>query len=148
MQTPRRPVWSTRLTTPVVTRIPVDRQPLALMVIKAVHTAVFFSVAGAIVMVVWDGLRQRPRRLTAAAVGTAVIESAVFASNNLVCPLTPLAEELGAGSGSVTDIYLPGWLSRRIPIISVSALALGVALNLRAWRRRVELVRAADGRDG
>ena len=119
-----------------------------LTAIKTIHTVAFFSVAGAIAMVVWDGVRQRPRRLTAAAVGVAVVESAVFASNNLVCPLTPLAEELGAASGSVTDIYLPGWLSRRIPIISVSALALGVALNLRAWRRRGELVRAADGRDG
>jgi hypothetical protein len=130
------------LTGPLATRIPVDRRPVALTVIKAVHTAVFFSVAGAIVMVVWDGLRQRPRRLTAGAVGVAVIESVVFASNNLVCPLTPLAEELGAERGSVTDIYLPGWLSRRIPIISVSALALGIALNLRAWRQRGELGRA------
>lgn len=142
MQTPRRPVWSTWLTTPVATRIPADRRPVALTAIKTIHTVVFFSVAGAIAMVVWDGVRQRPRRLTAAAVSVAVVESAVFASNNLVCPLTPLAEDLGAASGSVTDIYLPGWLSRRIPILSVSALGLGVALNLRAWQRRGDLIRA------
>jgi Mg2+/citrate symporter len=130
------------LTGPLATRIPVERRPVALRVIKAFHTAVFFSVAGAIAMVVWDGLRQRPRRLTAGAVGVAVVESVVFASNNLVCPLTPLAEDLGAASGSVTDIYLPDSVSRRIPIVSVIALALGIALNLRARRLRGELIRA------
>ena len=64
----------------------------------------------------------------------ALAETVVFASNNQVCPLTPLAEELGAASGSVTDIYLPGWLSRRIPVFSGTTLVVGLVLNVRAWR--------------
>jgi hypothetical protein len=103
--------------------------------IKVVHTAIFFSVAGLIVLLAWDGVRGRPRRRTAVAGGLALTEAAVFASNNLVCPLTPLAEQLGSASGSVTDIYLPGWLSRRIPLVSGSVLVLGLVLNGRAVLR-------------
>jgi hypothetical protein len=63
-------------------------RPIALTGIKAVHTGIFASVAGAILAVVWDGLRQRRRPRTLVA-GTVVIgESAVYASNNQVCPLT------------------------------------------------------------
>ncbi len=60
-------------------------------------------------------------------------KSAVYASNNQVCPLTPLAEELGASSGQVADIFLPSWFSRRIPILSVGILLVGLAFNTRAW---------------
>lgn len=55
-------------------------------------------------------------------------------SNNQVCPLSPLAEELGAESGSVTDIFLPDWISRRIPVIGGSVLIVGLILNIRTWR--------------
>src|SRR5829696_8098335 len=43
-------------------------------------------------------------RRAAAVVGG---ESALFAANGFRCPLTDVAESLGAESGSVTDIYLP-----------------------------------------
>jgi hypothetical protein len=128
----RRPVWSGAITRPLGARIPDRWRAPAVRAIKAAHTAVFFSVASLILLFAWDGLRHRPRRRTAIAAGIALSESVVFASNNLVCPLTPLAEQLGASSGSVTDIYLPDWLSRRIPLVGGSVLALGLVLNLRA----------------
>jgi len=129
---PRRPVWSGPLTSPVATLIPERWRPAALNVIKAVHSAVFFSVAALIVLFAWDGVRQRPSRRTTLAAGVALAESAIFASNNLVCPLTPLAEELGASSGSVTDIFLPDWISRRIPVVGGTVLVVGLILNARA----------------
>lgn len=131
--TRREPVWSGFLTTRLATRIPDERRPATLVAIKAFHSAVFFSVAALILLVAWDGVRGRPGRRTGAALGVALAETVVFASNNQVCPLTPLAEELGAASGTVTDIYLPDWLSRRIPILSGSTLVVGLVLNLRAW---------------
>jgi len=130
----REPVWSGFLTRPLAARIPEERRSATLMAIKAVHSAVFFSVAALILLVAWDGARGRPRRRTAAALGVALTETAVFVSNNQVCPLTPLAEELGAASGTVTDIYLPRWLSRRIPVLSGTTLVVGLMLNFRAWR--------------
>ena len=137
----RRPAWSGPLTESLAARIPVDWRPGVLAVIKFVHTAVFLSVAVLIALFTWDGIRRRPRRRTALAGVVAVAEAAVFVSNNQVCPLTPLAEELGAISGSVTDIYLPGWLSRRIPLISGIALIAGMILNAQTLRHRQE---AAD----
>lgn len=61
-------------------------------------------------------------------------ESVVFVSNNQVCPLTPLAEELGAERGSVVDIFLLDWAARRIPVVAGSAAVLALVLNLRALR--------------
>jgi hypothetical protein len=53
--------------------------------------------------------------------------------------LSPLAEELGAARGSVTDILLPEGLSRCVPLIFGSVLVVGLVLNLRIWlgRRQV-----------
>ena len=124
------------MTIPLAGQIPVRSRPAALLLIKAVHTAAFFSVASLIVLFDCDALRQRPRRRTAVAASVALAEAVVFASNNFVCPLTPLAEELGAASGSVTDIFLPAWLSERIPLISSAALIAGLLLNVRALRQR------------
>jgi hypothetical protein len=132
----RSPVWSGVLTRPLAAAIPVHRRSTALVAIKAAHTAVFFSVAALIALFAWDGVRRQPGRRTALAAVIALSESAVYVSNNQVCPLTPLAEELGAASGSVTDIFLPDWLSRRVPLISGSVLIVGIVLNLRAWRQR------------
>jgi hypothetical protein len=131
----RRPVWSQLITTPLAATIPIGWRPGAVRAIKAVHTAIFFSMAGLILLFAWDGIRGRPRRRAAISAGLALTETAVFASNNLVCPLTPLAEELGASSGSVTDIYLPDSVSRRIPLMSGTVLVLGLILNGRAVLR-------------
>jgi hypothetical protein len=124
------------LTTRLAAFIPARRRAAALAVIKALHTMIFASVGGAIGLFVWDGLRQRPGRRAAIALGIVLTESAVYASNNQVCPLTPLAEELGAERGSVADIFLPEWFARRIPLFGGTALAVGLILNARAWRLR------------
>jgi len=128
--------WSMAFTAPMARHTPRQARPAVLAAIKAIHTAIFVSVAAQIVVIVWDGLRQRPGRRTALAVAIALGESAVYASNNQVCPLTPLAEELGAADGSVTDIFLPKVVSSRIPLVGGSAVVLGLGLNLLALIRR------------
>lgn len=134
--TPRRaPAWSGGISTRMAELTPAAVRPAVLGAIKAIHTAIFFGVAAQIAVIAWDGLRQQPRRRTALAFAIALGESAVYASNNQVCPLTPLAEQLGARDGSVTDIFLPDRVSRRIPLVGGSALLLGVGLNLAAWLR-------------
>ena len=137
----RAPRWSGALTGRLGRLIPVAGRPAVLNAIKTFHTVIFASVGAAIALFVWDGLRQRPGRRAALALGLALGETAVYVSNNQVCPLTPLAEELGAERGSVADIFLPDWFSRRIPLFGGSALIVGLVLNLRAvlrmprWRR-------------
>ena len=137
----RQPVWSGLFTHGLAGRIPRPVWPLALTSIKAIHTVIFVSIASLVAAVAWDGLRGHPRRRTAFAAAVSIAESAVYASNNRVCPLTPLAEELGAENGSVTDIFLPEAVSRLIPAVAGTALGVGVILNVRAWRRDLETTR-------
>jgi hypothetical protein len=129
----RIPAWSGVLTRPLANLIPDAGRPAALAAVKAIHTAAFASVAACILVFLADGLLGRPGRRGLTAMGVALGESAIYVSNNQVCPLTPLAEELGAERGSVVDIFLPDWAARRIPLVGGSALLLGLALNLRAY---------------
>jgi hypothetical protein len=132
----RQPTWSGVITAPLSDLIPSNRRDDALAAIKAIHTAIFASVAGAIVIALWDGMEGRPRRRTAVAGGMVFAETVLYVSNNQVCPLTPLAEELGAARGSVVDIVLPTWAARRIPLIAATAALIALALNVRAVRSR------------
>jgi hypothetical protein len=136
-------VWSGVLTTRLAAFVPECHRSTALSLIKALHTVIFASVGSAIGLFVWDGLRRRPGRRAAIALGIVLTESAVYASNNQVCPLTPLAEKLGAERGSVADIFLPDWLARRIPLLGSGALVLGLVLNLRAWLGRLPTARGS-----
>jgi hypothetical protein len=131
----REPLWSGAITVPLAGLIPSDRQDHALLAIKAIHTAIFASIAGATLVALWDGLRGWPRRRTAIAGGMVIVETAIYVSNNQVCPLTPLAEQLGAERGSVVDLFLPAWAATRIPAVAGSIAALALALNLRALRK-------------
>jgi hypothetical protein len=135
----REPTWSGFMTRPMAGIIPDRWRAPVLAGIKGLHTALFVSIGGAIVLFVWDGLRGRPRWRTVAALGIATAEAAVYLSNNQVCPLTPLAEELGAEHGAVADMFLPEWASRRIPVVSTTALLVGALLNLRVLLKGEQL---------
>ncbi len=128
-------MWSDRVTTPLAAAVPPRWRPAALVAVKAIHTAIFVSVGGMIVLMLWDGISGRPGRRGVLAGTVVLAESAIYASNDRVCPLTPLAVQLGAGSGAIADIFLPDWFSRRIPVIGGSAFALGVVLQARAWSK-------------
>lgn len=131
----RRAFWSEAVTAPMAGAIPTGWRPGVLAGIKAIHTVLFASIAGAIAMFVIDGIRQRPSRRGAQVLAVAIGETAIYVSNNQVCPLTPLAEEVGAQRGSVVDIFLPQWAARRIPLVAGTALLIGVALNAAALAR-------------
>lgn len=128
----REPLWSGAITGRLAGLIPSDRRDETLVAIKAFHSAIFASIAAATLVALWDGFRGRPRRRTAIAGGMVIAETALYVSNNQVCPLTPLAEQLGAAQGSVVDLYLPPWAARRIPLVAGSAAVLALILNVRA----------------
>lgn len=134
----RQPIWSDRLTQPIAARVPQRLRPPALRAIKAVHTGAFALIAGCILLFTWDAITGRPGHRAIVASGIAFTEALVYTSNNQVCPLTPLAEELGAESGTVSDLFLPEPISRRIPLLGGSALLVGLAFHLFGWwdRRR------------
>jgi hypothetical protein len=133
----RRAAWSEALTGPIARSVPTAWRPAVLGTIKGIHTVLFASIAGAIAWFLLDGIRQRPSRRGALALAVAIGETAVYVSNNQVCPLTPLAEEMGAERGSVVDIFLPSWTAKRIPVVAGSALLAGMMLNVAALARHL-----------
>jgi hypothetical protein len=108
----------------------------AIVGVKLVHSAIFLVNSAAILHLFEAGLRDHPSRWTRPALAVALTESAVFVANRGRCPLTGLAEGLGAASGRVSDIFLPGWFADRIPRICTPPLLVGVlALAFNSWRR-------------
>ena len=105
--------------------------PAGLVAVKVVHTAIWFSIEAAMGYWLYAGVRGRADRKASIAAGIVVIECLVFLGNGARCPLTKVAENLGAESGSVTDIYLPGWLARNLPVIHVPIVVLASVLH---WR--------------
>jgi hypothetical protein len=132
----RDPAWSGIVTRPLARAIPRSRQREALIAIKGLHTALFFSIAAALLVTLWDGLRGRPARRTAVAGGIVAAESLVYVSNNQVCPFTPLAEEFGAERGSVVDMFLPAAVARQVPLVAGSAAFLALVSNIASLSQR------------
>ncbi|WP_207956958.1 hypothetical protein [Rubrobacter tropicus] len=106
----------------------------AIFAVKLVHSAIFLSVAASILQFFYAGVTNRGSRWTRFSLALAVGESLVFAANRFRCPLTGLAESLGAESGQVTDIFLPRWLAERIPWIFTPPLIAGILALL--WHHR------------
>jgi hypothetical protein len=111
-------------------------RPRRLFAIRATHSAVFLVELGAILWLVATGLAGRRDRSVAVAAVLVAGEAAVFVVNRGVCPLTPLAERLGASKGGVSDIFLPDRLAETIPVWSGALVAAAAILHLRAARRR------------
>ncbi len=124
------------MTRPPTTDLSPTGRQLVLFGVKTVHTIAFFIIAGAIGIVFADGVRARPARRTGTAAAIALTECAVFAANGFVCPLTPVAERLGAQRGSVSDIFLPDVVARNLTWIATPILIAGLALNVAALRGR------------
>ena len=99
------------------------------VVVKVVHTAAWFSIESCVAYLLYAGLSGRTDRRAAIAAGVVFGESALFAANRFRCPLTELAQSLGAESGSVIELYLPKWFAHNLPAIHVPLLVLVVFLH-------------------
>jgi hypothetical protein len=101
----------------------------ALAAIKLVHTLAWLSIESCVVYVLYAGFRGRSDRRTAFAASVVAGETLIFVTNRCRCPLTQLAERLGAPRGSVTHIYLPRWFAHNLPALHVPLIALAVYLH-------------------
>jgi Polyketide cyclase / dehydrase and lipid transport len=106
----------------------------ALAAVKLVHTLAWFSIEACMVYVLWAGFQRRSDRRVAIAAGVVATETLIFAANGFRCPLTQVAERVGAARGSVTDIYLPPWFARNLPAIHVPLILLAGYLHRRNLR--------------
>jgi hypothetical protein len=104
--------------------------------VKAVHSLIYFSIEFCTGYLIYAGMTGHENRRTGIAAGVVAAESLIFVGNRCRCPLTGLAEDLGATRGSVTDIYLPRWLASNLVPIHVPLLALALYLHTRNLLRQ------------
>jgi hypothetical protein len=96
--------------------------------IKAIHTAIFVVLSCGVTYVLVSGATNRITRWTWIAVVAIVVEGLVLVASGGRCPLTTVAERLGANHGSVSDIFLPRWFADRIFPICTTLFLIGCAL--------------------
>ena len=108
----------------------------ALRATKAIHTLAWFSIEACMMYVLYAGFAGRSDRRAGIAAGVVAAETLIFAGNGFRCPLTQVAERLGAEHGSITDIYLPRWFARNLPAIHVPLIGLAGYLHARNLRNR------------
>ena len=108
---------------------------VTILQIKLAHTVIFWVLSLCVLYALFSGVADRITPWTWVAVGLLLLEGVVLAASGWTCPLTILAERLGAQRGSVADIFLPGWLADRIfPICgTLYGIAL-IAIALRLFR--------------
>ena len=105
---------------------------LTILHVKLIHTVIFWLLSACVLYVLFSGVADHITTWTWVAVGLVVLESVVLAASGWTCPLTILAERLGAVRGSVTDIFLPKWFADRI--FPICGTTFGVALLLTLFR--------------
>ena len=103
-------------------------RPRALVGLRVAHTLIWLSIESSVGYLLYAGFTGRTGGRAALAGAVVAGECVVFVGNGFHCPLTDLAESLGAEHGSVTDIYLPAWFARNMPAIHVPLLLLAAVL--------------------
>jgi hypothetical protein len=104
---------------------------MKLRTLKAAHTLIWCSVESCMAYVLYTGLAGRSDRRAAIAGTVVAAESLVFLGNGARCPLTGYAERLGDDHAQVTDIYLPKWLARNLPVLHVPLVIAAILLHAR-----------------
>lgn len=123
--------------------VSVKWQAVALFAVKAAHTLIFFSMLWAVLYTFYCGLTNQVSRKTGMAVVAVLGEVIVFVGNGGRCPLTKVAEGLGAANGTVRNLFLPQWFARRIPRVSSTFMGIGLLAVLWhcVWSRFIRAAR-------
>lgn len=82
--------------------------------IKVAHTVAFFLMSAVLLLMVYEVVVGRITLISWHAAGLFLAEGIVLLLNRGRCPLTSMAERLGASSGQITDLFLPKWFADRV----------------------------------
>jgi hypothetical protein len=119
---------------------------VAIFLIKALHTAVFFVASGGVLYALRCGIVGRASRrplIAAIAVPTAI--GILWWLNGRECLLSSVIYRLSGGDRTTPDIFLPDWFSRWIMTGTTSLLTVAVCLVL--WRQLAHKWRPPAGRN-
>ena len=89
-------------------------------------------MAACLFYILYCGITRTYNWLLLAAILAVLIEGLALLLNKGRCPFTTLAEKHGAEKGTVTDIFLPDWISRNV--FRISTVLFSVELILLAFR--------------
>lgn len=109
---------------------------LTILHVKLAHTAIFAVLSICVLYVLASGVGGRITLWTWCAIAAIVVEGIVLLVNGGRCPLTAVAERLGAASGGVSDIFLPKWFADRIFPICGTLFLVGcglIAARMLGW---------------
>ncbi|NCJ06317.1 hypothetical protein GS597_07285 [Synechococcales cyanobacterium C] len=98
--------------------------------VKCIHTVIFWVLSVCVLYALFSGFSGQITRWRWVAVGLVLLESVVLMAAGWTCPLTLLAERLGAERGSVADIFLPKWFADRIFPVCGSMFGVAIAALL------------------
>ncbi len=104
--------------------------------IKTVHSVLFLLVTLSVLVLLGSAATGWIGALTLVAAIPPAAEGALLLLNRKRCPLTTFAERLGAESGRVTEIFLPGWLVPWVFELYAALTLLAIVGSARASRRR------------
>ncbi len=99
--------------------------------IKFIHSVIFVFMVACLAYILFCAIVKRYDWTLLVALAAIFIEGLALLLNRWRCPLTSLAEKYGAASGAVTDIFLPGWLTRHT--FKISTALVIIELIWLAW---------------
>lgn len=100
--------------------------------IKLIHSILFFLIVVCTLYILYVAIIDKIDVLAWIAFGIVITELAVLVLNDWQCPLTTYAEQQGAASGSVADLFLPEWLSDRL--FRIFGILFSITCLLLLWR--------------
>ena len=104
---------------------------MVLTAIKLIHTLAWFSIESCMAYVLWAGFMRRSTAAPLSLPPSSPARRWCSPQTGSGCPLTQIAERVGAEHGAVTDIYLPRWFARNLPAIHVPLIVLAGYLHTR-----------------
>jgi hypothetical protein len=103
---------------------------ITILHIKMIHTLIFWVLSLCVIYSLLSGILGHITVWTWVAVGLVLVESVILMLSGWTCPLTLLAERLGAVRGSVADLFLPMWLANQIFPVCGTTFVVAIALLL------------------
>ena len=99
--------------------------------IKLFHSFIFLFMVACLLYILYCAITRRYDWTLLIALIAVFLEGLALLLNRWRCPLTTLAEKYGAANGAVTDIFLPGWLTRHT--FKISTIVVIIELIWLAW---------------
>jgi len=109
-----------------------------LMLVRAVHTAIYLVMATSSLVVLFGAITGLHGPWLWAAAVLIGVESLVFAAWGFKCPLTAVAVKYGAGEGPLFDTFLPERITRHTfhvfgPLVLLGFLLLAARALWLGW---------------